>query len=155
MKTRRIDSSNTLWGSDKPNYFHSIGTNSIWGGLSSLGADHFVVPYNQYVLETIGQKKHVVEISVPGFTENELTITQKGSGSVLCVVGNPVSNKISDATYLKHGFAPKPFTLTFELASSSVTVADIESATLENGVLRIVTNVRSAPEMKPVKITTK
>ncbi|NOJ49058.1 Hsp20 family protein [Bradyrhizobium archetypum] len=100
--------------------------------------------YPLYDIERTGEDQYQISLALAGFSPEEITITAEQS--TLTVEGRK-ANK-GDHNYLYQGISMRPFRRVFNLAD----YVQVEDATFDNGMLKIVL-VRELPEaMKPRRI---
>ncbi len=88
-----------------------------------------------------------LELAVAGFKESEITIDFKDKR--LTISGKREKVEQDDSIVYRHkGISSRDFTLTFRIAE----YAEVEDATLENGILTISLMTRIPEEMQPKRI---
>ena len=100
--------------------------------------------YPPYNIERLGEDRYRIALALAGFSPGEITITAEQN--VLTVEGRK-SDK-DQHEYLYHGISARSFKRQFNLAD----YVQVETATFDNGLLRVEL-VREIPEaMKPRRI---
>ena len=100
--------------------------------------------YPPYNIERLGDDRYQIALSTAGFSPDEISVTAEQN--VLTIEGRKLDKP--ERQYLYRGISERPFKRQFNLAD----YVQVESATFENGLLR-VDLVREVPEaMKPRKI---
>ncbi|WP_259782005.1 Hsp20 family protein [Aestuariispira ectoiniformans] len=87
--------------------------------------------YPPYNIEQIGEDRLRITLAVAGFSEEELTVQR--DGNQLVVAGRRLDRKDDERIFLHRGIASRQFQRSFLLAEG----IDIESASLENGLLNV------------------
>lgn len=87
--------------------------------------------YPPYNIEQIGEDRLRITLAVAGFNEDELSVQR--DGNQLVVSGRRLDRKDDDRVFLHRGIASRQFQRNFLLAEG----IDIESASLENGLLNV------------------
>jgi molecular chaperone IbpA len=126
-----------------PFYRSSIGFDRIFNLLENASpppADNWP-PYD---ILKFGEDSYRIVLAVPGFTDDELTITHEPN--LLVINGAKVEDE--GVQYLHHGLGSAPFVRRFELADH----VSVTSAKLENGLLVIDLKKEIPEEMKPRRI---
>ena len=102
--------------------------------------DHYP-PYN---IERLGDNRYQISLAVAGFSPDEISVTAEQN--VVTIEGNRTEK--SEREYLYRGISTRAFKRQFNLAD----YVQVQSATFDNGLLRIDL-VREIPEaMKPRRI---
>jgi molecular chaperone IbpA len=125
-----------------PFYMSSIGFDRIFdllGQAPSQNSDNGPA----YDITKLGEDKYRIVIAVPGFGENELTITHEPN---MLVINGAKSE--TEVQYLHRGLALGPFVRRFELADH----VKVDGAKLENGLLIVDLTKEIPEEMKPRRI---
>lgn len=125
-----------------PFYRSSIGFDRIFdllGQAPSQNSDNGP----DYDITKLGEDKYRIVIAVPGFGENELTITHEPN--MLVINGAKPETEVQ---YLHRGLALGSFVRRFELADH----VNVNGAKLENGLLTIDLTKEIPEEMKPRRI---
>jgi len=118
-----------------------------FGSNPSVGSSTSYPPYN---LVKINDNKYQVSVAVAGFPEKDITVEVKEN--VLLIKGKVESKKEGnelkeEPQYLVRGLAGRQFERRFMLED----YIEVDSATLENGILSI-TLTRNTPEESKVKV---
>lgn len=127
-----------------PFYRSSVGFDRIFNLLENSAQPQGVDKWPPYDIVKLGEDKYRIVIAVPGFTQDDLTITHEPN--MLVVKGDKSGDE--DFQYLHHGLALRPFLHRFELADH-VSVTD---ARLDNGLLIVELKKEIPEEMKPRRI---
>jgi molecular chaperone IbpA len=127
-----------------PFYRSSIGYDRIFDLLDKANRPQSAKSWPPYDILKIGDDNYRVVITVPGFGEDELTLTYQPN--LLIVSG--AHAETGEADYLHRGISAPQFEHRFELAD----YVRVDGAKLDKGMLAIDL-VREVPEaMKPRKI---
>jgi molecular chaperone IbpA len=116
--------------------------------LNALEAADRVEPFDKwppYDIARTGEDDYRITVAVPGFSRDELTVTQEHD---TLVVSGEKAGKEDAGRYLHHGIAGRVFQHRFELADH-VTVT---GAGLADGLLVIELKRELPEEMKPRRI---
>jgi molecular chaperone IbpA len=105
--------------------------------------------YPPYNVIQVDSNNFVVELAIAGFTLDNLEITQ--DRSKLIVAGHK-AEEATDVTYLHRGISSRAFKREFVIAE----YVSVESASVENGIMRIALRLTLPDTMQPrsIKITT-
>lgn len=101
--------------------------------------------YPPYNLVKNGDDKYVIEISVAGFSIDDIDITVDNQK---LVVSGDNKNSTNEVTYIHKGIASRGFTRQFYLAE----YVEVVSATIINGILTINLEKVIPEDKKPKKI---
>lgn len=115
--------------------------------LGSGGKTQTYPPYNILKYNTVEEEnqKYEIQIAVAGFSIDDIDVEVKENK--LTIIGStPKSETVCD--YLYHGLATRDFKHTFTLNDTVV----VQSANIENGVLKIQLESIIPEEKKPRKI---
>ena len=127
-----------------PLYRSSIGFDRVFNLLNNAQRLQAIETWPPYDIVKTGEDTYRIEMSVAGFSQEDLDITQERN--VLLVKGQKAEAK--DGEYLHRGIAGRSFERKFELADH----VRVDDAALANGLLRVSLK-REIPEaMKPRKI---
>lgn len=119
------------FGLEKLTRTTSIGFDDIIRTLSNIGSapTPTVVGYPPYNIRKTADNMYVLEMAVAGFGKKDIEITVENN--ILTIKGTMTSS--SDNDFLHKGIAERNFHRRFNLAE----MVEVESSTLENGMLRI------------------
>ncbi|MBH61854.1 MAG: molecular chaperone [Alphaproteobacteria bacterium] len=98
--------------------------------------------YPPYDIERTGDDGYRITMAVAGFSESELSVTQKQNS---LVIKGATDDKTKDATYLHRGIARRAFERNFELAD----YVNVTGARIENGLLHVDLARELPEEAKP------
>jgi molecular chaperone IbpA len=122
----------------------AIGFDRMFNVFENMVTEKSTYPHHN-IIKT-GQETYLVELAVAGFTEEDINIElEKG---ILNIKGSKEEENDPDFEYLHRGIATRAFHKTIRLADT----IEVESAFLENGILRIVLVNIVPEEKKPKKI---
>ena len=122
----------------------AVGFDRFFDTFETLVTDKSTFPHHN-IIKT-GQETYLIELAIAGFTENDIIIElEKG---ILNIKGSKEEQTDPDFEYLHRGIATRAFHKTIRLADT----IEVESAFLENGILRIVLVNIVPEEKKPKKI---
>jgi len=121
----------------------SVGFDRMASLLDTLAhGDDGAAGYPPYNIEKLSEDDYRITMAVAGFTEDDLTITAKGTS---LVISGKAKSDGEDVTYLHRGIAGRAFERRFELAEH----IKVTGARLESGLLHVNLK-REVPEaMKP------
>ena len=123
----------------------TIGFDQMLADLQDvLTNDSLVAERPPYNIESLEDSMYSLTLSVPGFSESELSIELESNK--LMITGQEQSSK--QKNYLYKGFSSESFKCEFSLASFT----EVHSANLENGLLTICLKRNIPEEMRPRKI---
>lgn len=112
---------------------------------AAAGWDEATSSYPPYNIEKADEDSYRITLAVAGFDADDLTIEQRENA--LVVTGRKATDD-SDREYLYRGIGTSSFQKSFQLAD----YVTVESASLDNGLLRIDLH-RDVPEaLKPRRI---
>lgn len=120
------------FGLEKLTRTTSIGFDDIIRTLSNIGSASAptVVGYPPYNIRKTADNMYVLEMAVAGFGKKDIEITVEDN--ILSIKGTMTAS--SDNDFLHKGIAERNFHRRFNLAE----MVEVESSTLENGMLRII-----------------
>lgn len=122
----------------------AIGFDHMFNVFENMVTEKSTYPHHN-IIKT-GQETYLVELAVAGFTEEDINIElEKG---ILNIKGSKEEINEPDFQYMHRGIATRAFHKTIRLADT----IEVESAFLENGILRIVLVNIVPEEKKPKKI---
>lgn len=127
-----------------PFYRSSIGFDRIFDLLERTAPPQNGDNGPHYDIVKLGEDSYRIVIAVPGYSDDELTITHEPN--MLVINGAKPENK--DVQYLHRALALGPFVRRFELADH----VNVNGAKLENGLLTIDLTKEIPEEMKPRRI---
>jgi molecular chaperone IbpA len=133
----------------EPLFNHSVGMDTFFDRIFEdfLPAANSV-SYPPYNIRRDGDNR-VIEIALAGYSEADLDITVD-AGNVLVVRGGKVSDIDDNSTnYLYRGVAARKFERKFQLADN----AEVNDATLKNGMLYVTIAVHAPEAEEPKRIT--
>lgn len=124
-------------------YRNSIGLDSIFDSL--LGRiEHNQSNYPPYNIVKSDDDHYTIELAIAGFGQGDIDIQVKEGE--LIIKGEKSEDE--ESQYLHHGIGTRKFTRTFNLAE----YVEVQSADVENGILKVALE-RNIPEaMKPKSI---
>lgn len=126
-----------------PYYRATVGFDRLFDLLDSVASQNGSSGYPPYNIEKTSEDTYRIVIAVAGFTEAELSITQKETELLVSGQSQPASQ---DKEYLYRGLAGRDFERRFQLADHVKVLA----ARLENGLL-IIELKREIPEEKKAR----
>jgi molecular chaperone IbpA len=126
-----------------PYYRGSVGFDRIFDLLDSAAGQNGLSAYPPYDIEKAGNDQYRIIMAVAGFTEAELTITQK-ENELLVSARSKADDKGKE--YLYRGLAGRDFERRFQLADH----VRVTGARLANGMLTIELK-REVPEEKKAR----
>ena len=129
-----------------PLFRSSIGFDRMLDALETASRVTSVDNWPPYDIVKTGQDDYHISVSVAGFNQDDLTITQEQN--MLIVIGQKIGDEEDDRQYLHRGIARRAFQRRFELADHVKVVA----AGLVNGLLTIDLKREVPEEMKPRRI---
>lgn len=130
---------------------YSVGYDDLFREMDKLmlnqGAAQTYPPYNIF---STSSDEFCIEVAVAGFSDKELDI--KVENGILTVSGKKQESEEHSTKYIHRGIGMRDFTRTFRLA----THIEVQSAKLENGLLRVDLKRIVPEELKPktIAITT-
>jgi len=122
----------------------SVGLDTLWKDLQSA-SDFYqskATTYPPYNIQKQDKNKYVIEVALAGFKPEEVEIT--AVKNKLKIAGKTETSDTS--SYLHRGISSREFSREFYLAGG----VEVESAELENGLLRVHLE-NKIPEEIPVK----
>ena len=126
-----------------PYYRATVGFDRVFDLLDSVASQTGSSGYPPYNIEKAGEDAYRIVMSVAGFTEAELNITQK-EGELL--VSGKTQPSSEEKEYLYRGIAGRDFERRFQLADH----VKVMGANLANGLLTIELK-REIPEEKKAR----
>jgi molecular chaperone IbpA len=126
-----------------PFYRATVGFDRVFDMLDSVAGQTAGTGYPPYNIEKSGDDTYRIVMAVAGFSEAELSITQK-EGELL-VTGQSAPNGEPDKEYLYRGIAGRNFERHFQLADH----VKVTGAKLANGLLTIDLQREVPEEKKP------
>lgn len=139
---------------NSPLYKMSVGFDKLFDNFFDNAACVNVTGYPPYNVARIqdretGEEKYEITLAIAGFTEDDIEILVENS--VLKISGKSAvlghDEEVSDVTYIHKGIAERNFARTFRLAEHT----EVQSATLKDGILRVVL-YRVIPEAAKPKV---
>jgi molecular chaperone IbpA len=127
-----------------PLFRSSVGFDRIFNLLESVGGIEPVESWPPYDIVKSGDDAYRITMSVAGFTQDELTVTQEPNLLVVC----GAKSDDDEAQYLYRGIAGRRFPRRFELADH----VRVVGAGLANGLLTIDLKRELPEEMRPRRI---
>ena len=124
-----------------PFYRATVGFDRVFDMLDTMAQQPSASGYPPYNIEKTADDRWRIVIAVAGFTEAELTITQKEDELLVAGKGRP--NRDDQTEYLYRGIGGRDFERRFQLADH----VQVTGASLVNGLLH-VDLVREIPEAK-------
>jgi molecular chaperone IbpA len=128
-----------------PFYRSSIGFDRIFNLLENASPPQKADNWPPYDIAKLGEDTYRIVLAVPGFGEDELTITHQPN---MLVIEAAAKTENEAVQYLHHGLALRSFARQFELADH----VTIVGAKLENGLLVVDLKKEIPEEMKPRRI---
>jgi len=126
-----------------PFYRNSIGVDRLLNTLQShVNANHGNYP--PYNIISVNDDEYIIELAIAGFTEEEINVT--AHDGQLTIRGELKAKEKS--TFLHQGISNKKFKRDFQLAE----YVEVQSADLENGILRIELQRIVPDSLKPKEI---
>ena len=129
-----------------PFYRATVGFDRVFDLLDSVTANSSANGYPPYNIEKAGDDAYRIVMAVAGFTDAELSITQKENE--LLVTGQ-AAPQADEKQFLYRGIAGRNFERRFQLADH----VKVEGAKLANGLLTIELKRVIPEEKKPRAIT--
>jgi molecular chaperone IbpA len=129
-----------------PFYRATVGFDRVFDLLDSVTANSSGTGYPPYNIEKAGDDAYRIVMAVAGFTDAELSITQKENE--LLVTGQ-TAPQADEKQFLYRGIAGRNFERRFQLADH----VKVEGAKLANGLLTIELKRVIPEEKKPRAIT--
>jgi len=126
-----------------PYYRQTVGFDRIFDLLDAVASQAGTSGYPPYDIEKTGDDAYRIIMAVAGFTEAEISITQKENELLVTGKAHPAS---ADREYLYQGIAGRDFERRFQLAD----YVKVVGARLCNGMLTIELT-REVPEEKKAR----
>ena len=127
-----------------PYYRATVGFDRVFDLLDSVASQPPGSGYPPYNIERTGDDAWRIVMAVAGFSEAELTVTQREN--TLLVMGQAASNGEDQPQFLYRGIAGRNFERRFQLADH----VKVSGAKLANGLLTIELQ-REIPEEKKAR----
>ncbi|CAD7034639.1 molecular chaperone Hsp20 [Pseudorhizobium endolithicum] len=127
-----------------PLFRSSIGFDRVFNLLNNAQRLQAVDLWPPYDILKLGDNQYEITMAVAGFAQSDLDVTQERN--VLIVKGGKAEKK--EGEYLHRGIGGQSFERRFELADH----VHVETATLSDGLLRIVLKQEIPEAMKPRRI---
>ena len=123
-----------------PYFRATVGFDRLFGLLDSVASQTAMSDYPPYDIEKTGDDTYRIVMTVPGFTEAELNITQKENELLIIGQAQPSAQ---EKEYLYQGIAGRDFERRFQVAD----YVQVTGAHLADGMLSIELK-REVPEEK-------
>ena len=130
-----------------PFYRATVGFDRVFDLLDNVAGQNTGNGYPPYNIEKAGENAYRIVMAVAGFSEAELSLTQKENE--LVVTGQTAPNGEDGRQYLYRGIAGRNFERRFQLADH----VKVVGAKLTNGLLTIELQREIPEEKKPRAIT--
>lgn len=127
-----------------PLYRSSIGFDRVFNLLNNAQRLQAVDLWPPYDIVKLGDDEYAIIMAVAGFSQSDLDVTQERN--VLIIKGSKAEKK--EGEYLHRGIGGQSFERRFELADH----VHVETASLSDGLLRIVLKQEVPEAMKPRRI---
>jgi molecular chaperone IbpA len=127
-----------------PYYRATVGFDRVFDLLDSVAGQGNANGYPPYNIEKAGENAYKIVMAVAGFSDSELSLTQKENE--LLVSGKAAPNAESEKQFLYRGIAGRDFERRFQLADH----VKVVGAKLANGLLTIELQ-REIPEEKKAR----
>jgi molecular chaperone IbpA len=130
-----------------PFYRATVGFDRVFDLLDNVAGQNTGNGYPPYNIEKAGENAYRIVMAVAGFSEAELSLTQKENE--LVVTGQTAPNGEDGRQYLYRGIAGRNFERRFQLADH----VKVAGAKLANGLLTIELQREIPEEKKPRAIS--
>ena len=127
-----------------PLYRSSIGFDRVFNLLNNAQRLQAVDLWPPYDIVKLGTDEYAITMAVAGFTRSDLDVSQERN--VLIIKGGKAESP--EGEYLHRGIGRQSFERRFELADH----VQVETASLSDGLLRIVLKQEIPEAMKPRRI---
>lgn len=127
----------------QPLYHSTLGFDNILADLERLSQSSFVEPtkYPPYNIIKINDNEYIVELSVSGFSKDDIEITTENN--VLTIKGEKQPETNTSYTYIHKGIAARSFAKSIKL----IDTVEVKYAEFVDGILRIYL-INVVPEHK-------
>ena len=132
-----------------PFYRATVGFDRVFNLLDSVAGQTAGNGYPPYNIEKAGENAYKIVMAVAGFSDSELSLTQKENE--LLVTGQTAPNGEGEKQFLYRGIAGRNFERRFQLADH----VKVSGAKLANGLLTIDLQREIPEEKKPRAIEIK